>query len=135
MDLKTIMLLKNREVIIKKLNRRHTHVEFQRGLYVVSEPDISLIRKDYRIKGSEIIFFEGNPNAINSEGSLNENSGDYLDELVIANALSQTSGGPRIDIGSIFDTLGFLWNPVNWVYMLFAGAIIYGLMAGWLGWV
>lgn len=135
MKLKTVILLKNREVLVKDLNRKHTHVEFQKGLYVVSEPDISTVRKDRKIKGSEIIFFEGNPNALNVNTPQEEKSGSYLNELVIANALSQTSGGPRYDVGSLIDRLSWLGKPVNWVYLIFAGAIAWGLLAGWLGWV
>ncbi len=132
--LRAVLLLKNREVLIKKINRKHTHIKYQKGLYVISEAEINNIESDGRIRGTEIIFFESNPNAISYEKD-KDFSSNFLDEIVIANALRQTGQGPKFDIVDILGTLREIFSPVNIIYLLFFGAIAYGIIAGSLGWI
>jgi len=89
---------------------------------------------DDRIEGAESIWCEMNPNPIAYESS-DDDSEKFLGELVIYNALKQTSQGPRMDIGSFLGNFSFLKQPMNWIWILMGGAILYGVIAGGLGWV
>lgn len=129
MSVRAVMLKKDRKAKIMKVNTKHTHIKWQGGLYVLSPKAIVNYEEDGKIVGAECIWCEGNPNPIAFDSS-DDDSKDFLGELVIYNALKQTSQGPRIDIGSFLNSLTFLKKPVNWVYVLMAGAIIYGLIVG-----
>lgn len=131
MSLRAVILMKNRKAIFKKFNPRHTHIKWRGGLYVVDTMAVAPIDEGDRVQGSEIIWFEGNPNPISKEG-IKDKSGDFLGEYVLKNALDQTSLGPRVDVGQLKDLFSFLGKPVNWVYLMMAGAIAYGLIVGWL---
>lgn len=117
-----------------KLNRKKTSFKFQDGLYIISAGDINNIEIDGKIIGAEIIYHEGNPNAVNMKKA-EDRSDEYLSELVIANALKQTAHGPKYQLGGFLEMLAPLKDPVNLMYILFVGIIVYGLLAGALGWV
>jgi hypothetical protein len=111
---------------------RHTHVKWNGGLYVVDPEAIAPIEEKGMVGGSEIIWFEGNPNPIGKTGIADKSSA-FLDEVLIKNTLDQTSLGPRIDVGGLKESLSFLGKPQNWAYIMMALAILYGLISGWLG--
>lgn len=134
MTLRAVILLKSREIHVMKLNRKKTSFKFQDGLYVISPGDINNIEVNKKIIGAEILFHEGNPNAVNL-ASKKDQSDTFLSDLVIANALKQTAHGPRFQISNILEFFKPLTDPVNLMYILFVGIIIYGLLAGALGWV
>lgn len=135
MKFRAIILLKNREIKIKKLNKRKDTMKYGSGLYVVSRKRINPYSRDGVIKGSEIFFFEGDPNplSLSQEEIDKDESVDYLDDLITKNALRQTAMGPAIDISSVVEALSWFKEPANLVYLLFLGAIVYGLIVGWLG--
>ena len=66
---------------------------------------------------------------------MSDTSTDYLNEIVTMNALKQTASGPKFDFGAMFGFLAPLTDPVNLVYILFVGVIIYGILAPVFGWV
>lgn len=134
MSFKAIILLKNREAVYRRASAKKTHVEFQNGVYVITETDIQNREDRGRVTGAEAIYFEGNPNAVGYSDHADK-SGDYLDEIVLLNALKQTGSGPRFNLGSYFGFLSPLKDPVNLMYLLFGLVIVYGLIAGALGWV
>jgi len=130
MSLRGLVLMKNRKAMFKKINPRHTHIKWKGGLYVVDPECVAPIDEKDIVTGSEIIWFEGNPSPIGPKG-IKDKSGDFLGEFVVKNTLDQTSVGPRIDIGQFMELFSGL-GGVNWVYVLMALAIIYGLIVGWL---
>lgn len=134
MSFKAIILLKNREAVRVNASSRKSHFKFQRGVYVITEEDIQNVKIDGKIKGAEAIYFEGNPNAVGYK-KFADSSSTYLDEIVIVNALQQTGSGPRFNFGSMFGFLAPLKDPVNLMYILFVGVIVYGILAQALGWV
>ncbi|MBA7491395.1 hypothetical protein ES702_01940 [subsurface metagenome] len=134
MSFRAIILLKSREAIYHRASAKKNHFKFQNGIYVITETDIQNTEVNGKIKGAEAIYFEGNPNAVGYE-KFADSSSKYLDEIVIVNALKQTGSGPRFDFGSWLSYLAPLKDPVNLIYILFAGIIVYGLIAGALGWV
>ncbi len=93
--------------------------------------------------GAEAIYFEGNPKAVNhtelkpKDGEKNnvESSVQYLNEIVTVNALKQMGSAPRFDFRSWLSFLAPLKDPVNLMYILFIAVIVYGVLAGALGWV
>lgn len=134
MSFRAIILLKNREAVYRRASAKKTHIEFQNGVYVITETDIQNSQIHGKIKGAEAVYFEGNPNAVGFTKH-EDKSGDYLDEIVLLNALKQTGSGPRFNFGSYFGFLAPLKDPVNLMYLLFGLVIAYGLIAGALGWV
>ena len=132
MSVRAIMLRKDRKAKIMKVNTKHTHIKWIGGLYVLSPKAIVNYEIDERIEGAECIWCESNPNPI-AYDSTDDDSGNFLGELVIYNALKQTSQGPRINIGSFLGHFSALKNPVNWVWILMGGAILYGLIVGAMG--
>ena len=134
MSVRAIMLKKDRKAKIMKVKTKHTHIKWAGGLYVLSPKAIVNYEVDDRIEGAEAIWCETNPNPI-AYDSTDDDSEDFLGELVIYNALKQTSQGPRMDIGSFLGHFSFLKRPMNWVWILMAGAILYGIIAGGMGWV
>ena len=134
MSFRAIILLKNREVVFRRASSKTTHFKFQKGLYVISEADIQNAKKGNKIKGAEAIYFEGNPNAV-GYSKFADSSKTYLNEIILINALKQTGSAPKFDFGATFAFLAPLKDPVNLMYILFAGVLIYGVLAQALGWV
>jgi len=134
MSFKAIILLKNREAVYHRASAKKTHFKFQNGVYVITEADIQNQELFGKIKGAEAIYFEGNPNAV-GYNSFSDSSSDYLNEIVLVNALKQTGSGPRFNFSSWFGFLAPLKDPITLMYLLFGAVIIYGLLAGALGWV
>jgi len=134
MSFTAIILKKNREAVRVKASSKKSHFKYLGGVYVISEADIQNVVLNGKIRGSEAIYFEGNPNAVGFK-RFADSSSDYLDEIVIVNALQQTGSGPRFNLGDIFGFLAPLKDPVNLMYCLFVGVIIYGILAQALGWV
>ena len=136
MSFKALILLKNREAIPHRANAKKGHFRFGDGIYVISETEIQNVKMKGKILGAEVIYFEGNPNAVKykKQGTA-DTSGKYLDEIVILNALKQTGSAPRFDFGNMFSFLAPLKNPVNLMYYFFFAVIVYGLIAQGLGWV
>ena len=134
MSFKAIILLKNREAVRINAKSKRNHFKFQGGVYVITEEDIQNVKIDGKIKGAEAIYFEGNPNAVGYK-KFADSSSKYLNEIVIVNALQQTGSGPRFNFGSMFGFLAPLKDPVNLMYILFVGVIVYGILAQALGWV
>lgn len=134
MSFKAIILLKNREAVRVNAKSKRNHFKFQGGVYVITEEDIQNVKIDGKIKGAEAIYFEGNPNAVGYK-KFADSSSNYLNEIVIVNALQQTGSGPRFNFGDMFGFLAPLKDPVNLMYILFVGVIVYGILAQVFGWV
>ncbi|MBA7713614.1 hypothetical protein ES703_122619 [subsurface metagenome] len=83
------------------------------------------------MEGSEIIFFQGNPNPISYEsidgetGNVTDRSGEYMDRYVMENALKQTSLGPKVDLGNLLSHLSWFKSPTNLVYLLMFLVVAY----------
>ncbi len=135
MSFRALILLKNREAVIREADATKPSFKFGGGLYIITETDIQNVRHDGEIHGAEAIYFEGNPCAVGYKKKETEESGKFLDEIVRMNALKQTSAGPRFDFSSSLAFLGALKSPVKIVYLLFFGVIAYALIAQALGWV
>ena len=134
MSFKALILLKNREAVIHNANAKKSHFKYGDGIYVISEANIQNVKVGDKIRGAEAIYFEGNPNAVGYR-VMSDTSGDYLDDIVIINALKQTGSAPRFDFSNWFSMLAPLKNPTNLIYGFFFAVIIYGLLAQAFGWV
>lgn len=134
MSFTALILLKNREAVRIKASSRKSHFKYQGGVYVITETDIQNVLFKGKIKGSEAIYFEGNPNAVGYK-RFADSSTQYLDEIVKVNALAQTGSGPRFNFGLTFGFLAPLKEPANLMYALFIGIIAYGILAQIMGWV
>lgn len=132
LSLRVIILMNNRQAKLMETKPKHTHIKWKGGLYVMDPLAIAPVEEDGKVGGSEIIWFEGNPNPIGKTG-ITDKSSAFLDEVLIKNTLDQTSLGPKVDIGGLKDSLSFLGKPQNWAYIMMALAVLYGLVAGWMG--
>lgn len=131
MSIRVVILTNTKEAIEKNLTLKATNFKHAGGLYVITPDAIANYEKNGKVMGSEIMFFEGNPNPITSAGIV-DSSSEFMDDEVLVNALKQTSSGPRIDLGGIGEVLsgitGYLSNPVNFIWLLFYGIIAYALI-------
>ncbi|MHC4573387.1 MAG: hypothetical protein ACYS76_04535 [Planctomycetota bacterium] len=125
MSVRSILLRKDKTAQVGKVKTRHTHIKALGGLYVLASDAIVNYALDNEVLGSEIIWFEGNPNPLTWDKGLDDKSGDFLGDMVIENALKQTAQGPTIDIGGIMSGLSWLKNPINWIWLML------GLAIGW----
>jgi len=132
MSIRAIMLKKDRKAKIMNVKTKHTHIKWVGGLYILSPQSIVNYEINEKIEGAECIWCEGNPNPV-SYVSSDDDSKNFLGELVIYNALKQTAQGPRIDIGSFLGHFSALKNPVTWIWLLMGGAVLYALIMGAMG--
>lgn len=128
MSVRSILLRKDKTAQIGNVKTKHTHIKTLGGLYVLDSLAIVNYELEGEVKGSEIIWFEGNPNPLTWKDGLKDSSGDFLGVMVIENALKQTSQGPTIDVGSILSGLSWLKNPVNWVWLMLGLTIIWSVL-------
>jgi len=132
--IRVIILQSNRKALIKETNPKRPYAKHQKGHYILASEAVANYEVDGVVKGSEIIFFQGNPNPI-SYGSIDEKtgviedrSGEYMDRYVMENALKQTSLGPKVDIGNLIGYLSWFKSPVNLIYLLMGFAILWGVI-------
>jgi hypothetical protein len=128
MSVRSILLRKDKTAQIGKVKTRHTHIKALNGLYVLDSGAIVNYELDNEVLGSEIIWFEGNPNPLTHKDGLADKSGDFLGAMVIENALKQTAQGPTINVGDMLSGLSWLKNPVNWIWLMLGLAIVWSVI-------
>lgn len=128
MSVRSILLRRDKTAQIGKVKTKHTHIKTLGGLYVLDSGAIVNYELDKLVEGSEIIWFEGNPNPLTWDKGLEDKSGDFLGQMVIENALKQTSQGPSINIGGMLSGLSWLKDPVNWIWLMLGMAIFWSLL-------
>ncbi len=128
MSVRSILLRKDKTAQIGKVKTRHTHIKTLGGLYVLDSGAIVNYELDDVVLGSEIIWYEGNPNPLTWKDGLADRSGDFLGQMVIENALKQTSQGPSIDVGDMLSGLSWLKNPINWIWLMLGVTIFWSVL-------
>lgn len=135
MSIRVIILTKSKEAIIKKVNAKSEHYKMNDGLYVLATEAIANYSLEGKVGGSEIYFFEGNPNPLSHKG-VTDNSDTFMNDFILVNALEQTSHSPTLDISRIGEMLSslisYVMNPANAIMLLFYSAIAYGLITAYL---
>jgi len=135
MSVRAIILTRAKRAIIKNINIKTDSFSFKDGLYVVTADAIANYTENGRVRGSEIVYFEGNPNPITDKG-VDDSSSDFMDNLVLVNALKQTSQGPRVDLSGLGDVLAnvtsYLSSPSNFIWLIFYGIIAYALITSFI---
>jgi len=137
--IRVIILQSNRKALITETSPKKPYTKHQQGHYILASEAVANYEVDGVVEGSEIIFFQGNPNPI-SYSSIDEKTGDitdrsskYMDRYVMENALKQTSLGPKVDLGNLIASLSWFKSPTNLVYLLMGGVIAYALILEALG--
>jgi len=139
--IRVVILQSNRKALINETSPKKPYTKHRDGHYILASEAVANYEVDGVVRGSEIIFFEGNPNPISygsideKTGAVKDRSGDYMDRYVMENALKQTSLGPKIDLGNLISHLSWFRSPTNLVYLLMFLVIAYALIAEALGWV
>lgn len=137
--IRVIILQSNRKALIKETNPKKPYTKHQEGHYILASEAVANYEVDGVVEGSEIIFFQGNPNPISYDsidektGDVEDRSGEYMDRYVMENALKQTSLGPKVDLGNLIASLSWFKSPTNLVYLLMALVIAYALLIEALG--
>ena len=137
--IRVIILQSNRKALITETNPKKPYTKHQDGHYILASEAVANYEVEGVVKGSEIIFFQGNPNPIShasidkETGAVTDRSGEYMDRYVMENALKQTSLGPRVDLGNLIASLSWFKSPTNLVYLLMGLVIGYALIAEALG--
>ena len=132
MSIRVIILTKSKQAIIKDVNAKSGHYKRNDGLYVLATEAIANYSLKGDVKGSEIYFFEGNPNPLSNEG-ITDNSDTFMNDFILVNALEQTSHSPSLDVNRISEILSSIGNrmkdPSFIMYLLFYSAILYGIIS------
>ena len=137
--IRVIILQSNRKALIKETSPKKPYTKHQDGHYILASEAVANYEVDGVVEGSEIIFFQGNPNPISygsidkETGAITDRSGEYMDQYVMENALKQTSLGPKVDLGNLVASLSWFKSPTNLIYLLMAGVIAYALLMEALG--
>lgn len=99
--MRAILLTRNKQAIIKKINAKSNDWEFRKSIYILDPKRVQNYRQKgkEKVSGSQMIFFEDNPNPLNHEENPEDLSSGYLDDVVVINFIQQTT-----------DTFG-KWNP------------------------
>lgn len=138
--IRVIILQSNRKALIKETSPKNPYAEHQKGHYILASEAVANYEIDEIVKGSEILFFEGNPNPVSygsidkETGAVKDRSGDYMDQYVMENALKQTSLGPKVDLSGFLAQLSWFKSPTNLVYLLMGLVVAYALIIEALGW-
>ena len=132
MSIRVIILTKSKSAIIKEINPNSGHYKLNDGLYVLATEAIANYSLEGEVGGSEIYFFEGNPNPLSNKG-FTDNSDTFMNDFILVNALEQTSHSPTLDASRVSEILSAIGNrmkdPSFIMYLLFYGAILYGIIS------
>lgn len=100
--MRAIILTREKKALRKKINSKKVDYEFRNATYILDSNRVQNYKNEAgQIKGSELIFFEDNPNPLSWEEKPRDLSGDYLDDVVLINFIQQTTDTWR------------LWNPID----------------------
>lgn len=125
--MRAILLTRDKRAIIKKINSKSNDWEFRKSVYILDPKRVQNYRKIGKeaVSGSQMIFFEDNPNPVNHEAQPTDLSSTYLDDVVVINFIQQTT-----------DTFG-KWG-VGFGFLGWIGANIsripYFIMLMFIGW-
>jgi len=129
--IRCLIIRKDKTVIEKRLRPSNDFI-FKDGVYILDKDGVNLYQIDGKIKGSEIIFFEGNPLPLYiSKKDLSSASTQYLNDYVYSNALKQTARESRITLTWLKNLRDYL-NAKTLFWLMLIGALIYGLIVGGL---
>jgi hypothetical protein len=143
--IRVVILQSNRKALIKETDPKRPYTRHQEGHYILASESVANYEVDGVVEGSEIIFFQGNPNPVSYSSiqvtekdgetlvGVEDKSGTYMDNVVMENALRQTSLGPKVNLGALMGYLEWFKKPMNWVYGLMALSILWGLIEQFLG--
>lgn len=132
--IRVIILQSNRKALIKETDPKKPYTKHQEGHYILASEAVANYEVDGLVKGSEIIFFQGNPNPISygsideKSGAVADRSGEYMDRYVMENALKQTSLGPKVDLGNLVGYLSWFKSPLNLIYLLMGLTVAWGVV-------
>jgi len=138
--IRVIILQSNRKALVKETNPKKPYAKHQDGHYILASEAVCNYEVNNMVKGSEIIFFQGNPNPISynsieeKTGEIEDKSSEFMDRYVMENALKQTSLGPKVDLGNLLSHLSWFKSPINMVYVLMFLVVAYALIIEALGW-
>jgi len=129
--IRCLIIRRDKTVTERKLRPSKDFI-FKGGLYILDEEGVNLYQEKDRIKGSEIIFFEGNPLPVYiTDKNLEEASSKYLDDYVYTNALKQTARERRISLAWLRELRHYLTPQIlMWITMI--AILIYGIITGGL---
>ena len=136
MSIRVTILTKSKQAIVKEIKPRAGHYKMDDGLYVLAPDAIANYSVKGNVKGSEIYFFEGNPNPLSSSG-VTDKSDTFMNEFVLVNALEQTSLSTKMDLsklGAVMSNVGgYFKDPTNIIWFLFYAVIAYAIINGLMG--
>ena len=107
---------------------------YRNSTYIIDPTRVQNYKdKDGNLVGSELIFYEDNPNPINNLEVSEDLSGKYLDDVVLINFIQQTTDTEKN------------WNPpdlgfIKWFFdtheriplFLMAGFVAWTLLKNWI---
>jgi hypothetical protein len=90
--MRTIILTRDKRAIIKKVDAKKSNYDFRKCMYILSPKRVqNYSDRNGVMKGTELIFFEDNPNPITHEEKPEDLSKTFLDDVVVINFIQQTT--------------------------------------------
>lgn len=137
--MRLIFLTRDKKVIFKKANAKRNFYKWRKQLYILSSDRVqNFLDKKGKIAGSELIFYENNPNPVTNLKDAKEvdKSQSFLDEIVLINFIEQTTKQREIDFGWLDSIRGFFDNParVVMIFMIFI-VLLTLLQSQWAVWL
>jgi hypothetical protein len=132
--MRTIILTRDKKAIIKnRVNVKKSTLDWRNSLYILEQKRVqNYSGRTGKLKGTELIFFEENPNPLTHEEKPKDLSETYLDDIVIVNLIQQTTG----TFGKWDYNFGFLgWftaSPIRIPALLMIIAVGYIILSNFL---
>lgn len=125
--MRAILLTRDKQAIIKKINAKSNDWEFRKSIYILDPKRVQNYRKigTEKVSGSQMIFFEDNPNPVNHEEKPEDLSSRYLDDVVVINFIQQTT--------DTFGKWGMNFGFLSWISANMS-RIPYFVMLGFIAW-
>jgi hypothetical protein len=132
--MRTIILTRDKKAKIKnRVNVKKSTLDWRNSLYILEPKRVQNYSDNKgKVKGTELVFFEENPNPLTHAEKPEDLSLTYLDDIVIVNLIQQTTG----TFGKWDYNLGFLgWftaSPIRIPALLMLIAVGYIVISNFL---
>ncbi|MEX2738069.1 MAG: hypothetical protein Q6356_003255 [Candidatus Wukongarchaeota archaeon] len=102
--------------------------KYNKGLYSLESDAVNLTTKNDVVSSfPELYYFEGDPFPIKATVKAKENETNFLEEIVLENALEQLAGVPSETMQLIFD---YIRDPKKILFLVFILIIGYAVLFG-----
>jgi len=132
--MRAILLTRDKKAKIKRVNAKRNDWEHEKAVYILDPKRVQNFRdKEGDITGTELIFFEDNPNPVSWESEPKDLSSAYLDNIVLINFIQQTTDTfGKWNVPSLGFLKWFFDDVTRIPFSLMVGMVIWTLVKNFL---